>query len=303
MSEVAEGFVCGYAAIVGRPNVGKSTLLNYILGQKISITAHKPQTTRHRILGVKTTEQAQVVYLDTPGMHMQGKRAMNRYLNRAASASIDDVDVVVFVVEGDRWSEDDEMVLQRLEKVEVPIILAVNKIDKIKQKSELLPLIGELSAKRDFAAVVPVSARNKQNLEGLEAEIIKLLPESDVMIFPEDQVTDRSMRFLAAELIREKLIRALGEELPYALTVEIEKFKEEKKGRIHICARIWVERDGQKAIVIGKGGDVLKKVGQDARKDMNALFDSRVHLELWVKVREGWSDDERALRSLGYDDQ
>ena len=227
MSEVTEGFRCGYVAIVGRPNVGKSTLLNYVLGQKISITAHKPQTTRHRILGVKTTEQAQVVYLDTPGMHMQGKRAMNRYLNRAASASIDDVDVVVFVVEGDRWTEDDEMVLQRLEKVEVPVILAVNKIDKIKQKGELLPLIDNLSTKREFVAVVPISARNKQNLDGLESEIIKLMPESDVMIFPEDQVTDRSMRFLAAELIREKLIRALGEELPYALTVEIEKFKEE----------------------------------------------------------------------------
>lgn len=303
MSELAEDFRCGYVAIVGRPNVGKSTLLNYILGQKISITAHKPQTTRHRILGVKTTEKAQVVYIDTPGMHLQGKRAMNRYLNRAASASIDDVDVVVFVVEGGRWSEDDQMVLQRLEKVDAPVILAVNKIDKIKQKGELLPLIDTLSAKREFAAVVPISARSSQNLDGLQQEIEQLLPPSDLMIFPEDQVTDRSMRFLAAELIREKLIRALGEELPYALTVEIESFKEEKKGRIHICARIWVERAGQKAIVIGKGGDVLKKVGQDARKDMNALFDSRVHLELWVKVKEGWSDDERALRSLGYDDQ
>ena len=173
MSEIAEGFRCGYVAIVGRPNVGKSTLLNYVLGQKISITAHKPQTTRHRILGVKTTEQAQVVYLDTPGMHMQGKRAMNRYLNRAASASVDDVDVVVFVVEGDRWTEDDEMVLERLVKVEVPVILAVNKIDKIKQKGELLPLIDKLAAKRDFAAVVPISARSKQNLDGLESEIIK----------------------------------------------------------------------------------------------------------------------------------
>jgi len=303
MNELAEDFRCGYVAIVGRPNVGKSTLLNYILGQKISITAHKPQTTRHRILGVKTTEQAQVVYIDTPGMHLQGKRAMNRYLNRAASASIDDVHVVVFVVEGGRWNEDDQMVLQRLEKVEVPVILAVNKIDKIKQKGELLPLIDTLSSKREFSAVVPISARASQNLDGLQQEIEQLLPTSDLMIFPEDQVTDRSMRFLAAELIREKLIRALGEELPYALTVEIESFKEEKKGRIHICARIWVERAGQKAIVIGKGGDVLKKVGQDARKDMNSLFDSRVHLELWVKVKEGWSDDERALRSLGYDDQ
>ncbi len=302
MSELAEGFRCGYVAIVGRPNVGKSTLLNYILGQKISITAHKPQTTRHRILGVKTTPQAQVVYLDTPGMHLQGKRAMNRYLNRAASASIDDVDVVVFVIEGDRWHDDDQMVLERLEKVEVPIILAVNKIDKIKNKAELLPLIEKLAAKRNFTAVVPISARGNKNLDSLQQEIIQLLPESDVMAFPEDQVTDRSMRFLAAELIREKLIRALGEELPYALTVEIEKFKEEK-GRIHICARIWVERSGQKAIVIGKGGHVLKKIGEDARKDMNALFDGRVHLELWVKVKEGWSDDERALRSLGYDDQ
>ncbi len=302
MSDLAKGFRCGYVAIIGRPNVGKSTLLNYILEQKISITAHKPQTTRHRILGIKTTAQAQVIYIDTPGMHMQGKRAMNRYLNRAASASIDDVHVVVFMVEGDRWNDDDQMVLERLEKVDIPVILALNKTDKIKQKSELLPLIERLSAKRDFVAVVPISARNSDNLERLQSEIEQLLPESDSMIFPEDQVTDRSMRFLAAELIREKLIRALGEELPYALTVEIEKFKEEK-GRIHICARIWVERSGQKAIVIGKGGQVLKKVGQDARKDMNKLFDGRVHLELWVKVKEGWSDDERALRSLGYDDQ
>ncbi len=303
MSEIAEGFRCGYVAIVGRPNVGKSTLLNYILGQKISITAHKPQTTRHRILGVKTTESAQVVYLDTPGMHLQGKRAMNRYLNRAASTSIDDVDLVVFVVEAGRWTEDDQMVLQRLEKVDVPVILAINKVDKFKKKDELLPLIGELSSKREFSAVAPISARNKQNLDALQKEIEQRLPESDIMIFPEDQVTDRSMRFLAAELIREKLIRALGEELPYALTVEIEKFKEEKNGRIHICGLIWVERAGQKAIVIGKGGEVLKKVGADARKDMNSLFDTRVHLELWVKVKEGWSDDERALRSLGYDDQ
>ncbi|VAW86053.1 GTP-binding protein Era [hydrothermal vent metagenome] len=302
MSNLAEGFRCGYVAIVGRPNVGKSTLLNYILEQKISITAHKPQTTRHRILGVKTTQQAQIIYIDTPGMHMQGKRAMNRYLNRAASASIDDVNVVVFVVESDRWNGDDQMVLERLEKVEVPVILVVNKTDKIKQKSELLPVIESLSVKRKFAAVVPVSARNSDNLDRLQSEIEQLLPESKVMVFPEDQVTDRSMRFLAAELIREKLIRALGEELPYALTVEIEVFKEEKK-RIHICARIWVERSGQKAIVIGKGGEVLKRIGSDARKDMNKLFDSRVHLELWVKVKEGWSDDERALRSLGYDDQ
>ena len=208
MSKLAEGFRCGYVAIVGRPNVGKSTLLNYILEQKISITAHKPQTTRHRILGVKTTQQAQVIYIDTPGMHMQGKRAMNRYLNRAASASIDDVNVVVFVVEGDRWNGDDQMVLERLEKVDVPVILAVNKTDKIKQKSELLPVIESLSGKRKFAAVVPVSARNSDNLDRLQSEIIQLLPESDVMVFPEDQVTDRSMRFLAAELIREKIGRA-----------------------------------------------------------------------------------------------
>ncbi len=294
-------FRCGYVAIVGRPNVGKSTLLNSILGQKISITAHRPQTTRHRILGVKTGEAEQVVYVDTPGMHLGGKRAINRYMNRAASSSISDVDVVVFVVDRTRWSEEDEHVLQRLQHVEVPVVLVVNKIDEIKAKETLLPQLAKLAERREFAAVIPLSARSGEGVDRLEAQIRELLPVS-APFFPEDQVTDRSERFLAAELVREKLVRGLAQELPYATTVEIEKFTEEDGVR-HIHAVIWVERPGQKGIIIGKQGQQLKRIGEQARKEMEHAFGGKVFLQLWVKVRQGWSDDERALRSLGYQDE
>ena len=291
---------CGYIALVGRPNVGKSTLLNRILGQKISITAHRPQTTRHRILGVKTVGNAQAVYVDTPGIHQHAPKAMNRYMNRAATSTIDEVDLVVFLVEGLRWTEEDEMVLQRLAGVGKPVFLAVNKVDALTDKAKLLPYLEELARKLDFAEVFPLSARKGTNVEDLERALMARLPEG-CPLFPPDQITDRTERFLAAELVREKLTRKLGQEVPYALTVEIEQFKEQN-GRLEIAALILVDRPGQKAIVIGKGGLTLKEVGSEARKDMERLFDSKVHLQLWVKIREGWADDERALQSLGYTD-
>ena len=293
-------FHCGYVAIVGRPNVGKSTLLNRILGQKISITANRPQTTRHRILGIKTTSLSQVVYVDTPGLHLGGKRAINRYMNRTATGSISDVDVVIFVIEGMRWTEEDEHVLDRLKKTSAPVFLVVNKLDSIASKEDLLPHLKALSAKRDFVQIIPLSAQTGEGVDRLEAEIEAILPVS-TPFFPEDQITDRSERFLAAELLREKLVRLLTQELPYSTTVEIEKFSIENGVR-HIHAVIWVEREGQKGNIIGKKGQTLKKIGELARKDMERAFDGKVFLQLWVKVRSGWSDDERALRSLGYQD-
>lgn len=290
---------CGYVAIVGRPNVGKSTLLNAILGQKISITSRRPQTTRHRILGIHTIGHSQAVYVDTPGLHLGGKRAMNRYMNRTASSVLDEVDVVVFVVEGLRWTDEDQYVMKLLAAVKIPVILVVNKVDQIADKKALLPHMQVLAAKRDFAAVIPLSAKSKDNVAALEQVVLERLPVSEPF-FPEDQLTDKSERFLAAELIREKLTRRLGEELPYALTVQIQEFKDEDE-LLRISATIWVERPGQKKIVIGKDGTVLKDVGQKARLDMEKLFGHKVFLQLWVKVKEGWADDERALRSLGYE--
>ncbi|WP_414673352.1 MULTISPECIES: GTPase Era [unclassified Methylophaga] len=294
-------FRSGYVAIIGRPNVGKSTLINRILGQKLCITSRRPQTTRHRILGIKTTDQGQFIYVDTPGMHSDGKKAMNRYMNRAAAASIDDVDVVLFVVEGLKWTEDDQRVLKRIQQdARSPVILVLNKADKLSDKSDLLPQIQSLAPQYDFAAVVPISARKGMNTDVLEQEIAKLMPEGE-MIFDEDQLTDRSSRFLAGEIVREKLFRYLGQELPYSLTVEIEQFEEEE-GMYRIGAVVYVERSGQKSIVIGKKGEQLKLIGQDARLEMEQLFGCKVFLQIWVKVREGWSDNERMLKNLGYND-
>jgi len=297
----APGFRCGYIALVGRPNVGKSTLLNRLLGQKISITSKRPQTTRHRILGIKTLDTTQFVYVDTPGLHRYAGRAMNRQMNREATRALQEVDVVVFMVEGLRWTEDDDLVLKELASVSRPVVLAVNKVDLISDKQSLLPGLQSLSQKRDFAQIIPLSASKGQNVAELEAVIESLLPESGPF-FPEDQVTDRSERFLVAERVREKLFRKLGKELPYGLTVEIERFRRERN-IIHIHALIWVERQSQKAIVIGRQGRVLKEVGREARTEIESLLDSRVNLKLWVKVKEGWADDERALRSLGYLDE
>ena len=291
-------FRCGYVALVGRPNVGKSTLLNRILGQKISITSRRPQTTRHRVLGIKTGSDAQLVYVDTPGIHDYSGRAMNRHMNRTASSVLTDVDVVVFMVDGFKWTRDDELVLSKLEAIDCPVILAINKIDLLANRAELLPRLQALGDKRAFEQVVPISATKGDNIQVLEDAIEQLLPEAPAM-FPEDQVTDRPVRFLAAELVREKLFRKLGRELPYGLTVEIESFRTEA-GVTHIHALIWVERKSQKSIVIGRQGRVLKEVGTEARKDIEALIDAKVNLKLWVKIKEGWADDERALHSLGY---
>ena len=298
MSEIPE-IRSGYVALVGRPNVGKSTLMNRILGQKIAITTPKPQTTRHRILGIHTTEDTQIVFVDTPGLHRNAGKAMNRHMNRVASAAIGEVDVVAFLVDGLTWTEEDEAVLQRLQRGSPPVVLVVNKVDRIDDKNRILPHLQRLSAHMDFTEVVPLSALKGDNVDALEKALSPHLPHRD-RFYPEDQITDRSERFLAAELIREKLMLALEQELPYALSVEIESFKREE-GRLHVIAMIFVEREGQKRIVIGKGGKNLKRIGQAARLEMNRIFEEKTHLELWVKVRSGWSDDERALRSLGYE--
>ena len=289
---------CGYVAIIGRPNVGKSTLLNRILGQKLSITSPKPQTTRHQILGIKTQNHIQTIYVDTPGLHQGMKNAINRYMNRAASQVLTSVDVICFVVEGLRWTQEDEWILNKIKKIEQPIILVINKIDQIKSKTELLPHLNFLAGKANFVEVIPVSARKKDNVAILENSIAKFLPENPYF-FSEDQITDRSERFLASELIREKLMRLLQQEIPYGITVEIEEFKLKKK-MLHIGAIIYVERDGQKAIIIGTNGEQLKNIGQQARLNMEKMFDKKVFLRLWVKVKEGWSDDDRLLQSLGY---
>ena len=295
-------FRSGYVAIIGRPNVGKSTLINRVLGHKLCITSRRPQTTRHRILGIKTDDDSQLIYVDTPGLHIDDKKAMNRYMNRAAASSIDDVDVILFVVDGMNWTDEDEKVLERLKvSAKAPVILVINKMDKLADKEVMLPHIQKLSAQFDYANVFPISARKGMNLDELEKQIKQLVPEGD-LIFPEDQITDRSSRFLAAELVREQLFRHLGQELPYSITVEIEQFDDEK-GLYRIGAVIYVERDGQKAIVIGKKGDLLKSVGKDARIEMQSLFGHKVFLRLWVKVREGWGDNERMLKNLGYNDE
>lgn len=291
---------CGYVAIVGRPNVGKSTLLNHLLGQKISITSRKPQTTRHRVLGIKTEAGHQIIFVDTPGLHKGAEKAINRYMNRAATAAMRDVDLVVFVVDRTAWTEEDAMVLEQIRQGGLPCLLVVNKVDLLEDKSCLLPHLEFLAQQGNFAAILPVSALRRHNVEELEKEILKFLPVSE-HFFPEEQITDRSQRFLAAEIVREKIMRQLGEEIPYAIAVEIEEFALED-GVLHISALILVERKGQKKILVGEGGTRLRSIGSDARRDMELLFDNKVMLRLWVKVRSGWSDDERALRSLGYDD-
>jgi GTP-binding protein Era len=293
---------CGFVAIVGRPNVGKSTLMNRILGQKISITSRRPQTTRHQVTGIKTEGEAQTIYVDTPGIHIQTRdrnKAINRFMNQAAIQALRDVNAVVFLIDRTRWTDEDEVVLQRLEHLKAPVILAINKVDRLQDKASLLPWLESIGARRDFAAIVPISAKHGTNVPELEAEVARHLPES-VHYFPEEQITDKSQRFLAAELVREKVMRQLGDELPYQMTVEIEEFRDE--GRIiHISALMLVERQGQKKILIGENGERIKSIGREARLDMERALDAKVMLNLWVKVKRGWSDDERALKSLGYD--
>ncbi len=290
---------CGFITIVGRPNVGKSTLLNKILGQKISITARKPQTTRHQILGIKTENNTQAVYVDTPGIHKHRGKALNRSMMRAVKNSLADVDVIIFMTDTLAWNEDDQQILAMIQKIQTPIILAVNKVDRIKDKKALLPFLQALDEKYQFTAMVPVSAKDGTNVDQLEQDVAKLLPENPFH-FAEDQITDRSERFLVTEIIREKLTRLLGQELPHELTVAIESFKEKDK-IINIAAVIYVERPGQKIIIIGKKGDKLKEVGTKARLDIEKLLGKKVYLQLWVKIKRGWSDDETMLQNLGYE--
>ncbi|MCC5879231.1 MAG: GTPase Era [Idiomarina sp.] len=289
----------GFVAIVGRPNVGKSTLLNQILQQKISITSKKAQTTRHRILGIATEGRDQVVYVDTPGLHSDEKKAINRLMNRAASSSIGDVDLVLFVVDSTVWTDDDQMVLEKIKRSQRPVVLIINKIDQVKDKGELLPHIQKISGLHTFADILPMIARSGEHVPVLKKIVNEYLHEG-VHMFPDDYVTDRSMRFMAAEAVREKLMRLTGDELPYSTTVEVEKYETHDNGTTHIHALILVERESQKRMVIGQGGSKLKEVGQQARRDIEKLVGGKVHLILWVKVKSGWADDERALRSLGY---
>lgn len=289
---------CGYVAIVGRPNVGKSTLLNHILGMKLSITSRKPQTTRHQILGVKTVDAVQTVYVDTPGIHQRSGTAINKYMNRAATSVLADVDVVLFVVQANKWTEEDQAIIEKLKLVNSPVVLAINKTDILADKEQLLPIIEKLSTLYDFTDIIPVSALSGINIDTLEKKLSPLLPENE-HFYPDDQVTDRSMRFLASEIIREKLVRELGQELPYTSAVVVDKYDEDED-IVRIHATIFVESAGQKAIIIGKKGARLKSIGTKARVDISTMVDSKVYLNLWVKVREGWSNDEIALRGLGY---
>ena len=301
--KIAESLVktyCGYIAIVGRPNVGKSTLLNHLLKQKISITSRKPQTTRHRILGITSEGQHQCVFIDTPGVNAGESKTLNRIMNDTVLNVINDVDVVLFVVEKLNFNSGDIRVLDLLKRINVPVILAINKIDLIKTKSEFLPHIKKLAALFQFNEIVPISASTGYNLDSLSKLASSLLPESP-FLFPVDQITDRSLKFLAAELIREKITRQLGDEVPYDATVEIENFKKNEK-ILSIDALILVDRPGQKKIIVGKGGSRLKKIGSVAREDMEKIFDKKIMLKLWVKVKGGWADDQRALQSLGYFD-
>ena len=293
-------FRSGYAVLVGRPNVGKSTLLNRLLGQKLAITSHKPQTTRHRILGIKSREDGQIVFVDTPGIHERGNKAMSHYLNRTAHTALIDVDVAVFVVQALAWTSEDERVLSAVVKAGVPTILAVNKVDLVEPKEKLLPFLQTLAERHSFVDVIPVSASRGDNADALMQAVLDRLPEGEP-VFPEDQITDRSERFFAAELLREQLIRRYHRELPYAITVESERF-EEDDGRYLIGAVIWVEREGQRAILLGKGGQAMKETATAARKAMNDFFQTRVHLEVWIKVKKSWSSDEAGLSRLGYTD-
>jgi len=293
------GYRCGLVAVIGRPNVGKSTLINAIMGRKISIVTAKPQTTRHRILAVHTTDAAQLIFVDTPGMHRQAGKAMNRLMNRTAANALTDADAILFVSDATRWTDEDDAVLKRLQAVDVPVIAVLNKIDRVQPKEKLLGTIADMAARREFAEIVPVSAQRHDNLERLLTLLPPFLPESPPL-FPDDMLTDRSPEFQAAEVIREKLTLMLHQEVPYGLTVQIERFAEDDGG-MAIDATIWVERSSQKGIVVGKGGAVLKRVGTEARRELKEQLGRSVHLELWVKVKSNWADNEADLANLGYE--
>ena len=290
----------GYVALIGRPNVGKSTLMNQLLGQKVSIVTYKPQTTRQRIAGIKTTREGQVVYLDTPGIHASAGRALNRYMNRVAKATFRDVEAVLFLLEAGRWTRQDRAISKLLAQLDIPVFLVINKVDTLDNKQDLLSYVQEVTQDHEYAEVLMISALKNQGVEELEQRVLERLPFS-MPFYDEDQITDRSERFLAAEFLREALTLRLHQELPYSLTVVIEQFK--RQGEVvHIHAIIWVERDSQKQIVIGKGGQVLKQIGRDARKALEELLGEKVFLQTWVKVSKDWSRSERMLERMGFDD-
>ena len=292
-------FQSGSIAVVGRPNVGKSTLINELIGQKLSITSHRPQTTRHRINAIDTQKAYQMVFVDTPGIHIGNNKAINSYMNRAASSSLSDVDIIIWMVEVFKWTKEDARVLEHLSKVDVPVLLCINKIDKASTVDKILPFLEILSEKFNATEVFPISAFDRSDIKKFRDLILKYLPEQ-AAIFDEDFITDRSQKFVISEFIREKLMRNLSNELPYDITVEIEKF--ELDGNLHrIAARIFVDKTSQKSIVIGQNGAMLKKIGKESRETIEGFLETKVFLELWVKVRQGWSDDKRALASLGYD--
>jgi GTP-binding protein Era len=290
---------CGMVAVIGRPNVGKSTLINAVMGRKVSIVTAKPQTTRHRILAVHSGDAAQIIFVDTPGLHRNAGKAMNRLMNRTAANALADADVILFVSDATRWTSEDEDVLQRLKQAHAPVVAVLNKIDKVHPREKLLDALGLMAARHDFAEIIPISAHKHDNLDQLMAILPNFLPESPPL-FPEDMHTDRSKEFHAAEVIREKLTLMLHQELPYGLTVQVERYVADDKG-VTINAVIWVERDSQKGIVVGKNGGVLKKVGRSARLELKEQLGSNVHLELWVKVKTNWADNEKDLMSLGYE--
>jgi GTP-binding protein Era len=290
---------CGLVAVIGRPNVGKSTLINAVMGRKVSIVTAKPQTTRHRILAVHTSDDAQIIFVDTPGLHRKAGKAMNRLMNRTAAHALSDADVVLFVSDATRWTDEDDDVLKRLTKVRAPVLAVINKIDRVAPREKLLELISAMAGRREFAEIVPVSALKQDNLDDLMGLLPGFLPESPPL-FPEDMHTDRSREFHAGEVIREKLTLMLHQELPYGLTVQIERYLEDEKG-VTINAIIWVERDSQKGIVVGKGGAALKRVGREARLELKEQLGRSVHLELWVKVKSNWADSEQDLANLGYE--
>lgn len=289
---------CGFVGIVGRPNVGKSTLLNHILGFKLSITSSKPQTTRHRLLGIATEENTQVVYVDTPGLHQKAKNTLNRYLNQAALRALRDLNLVLWVIDCQQFTADDEWVASHLKKIDIPVILVLNKIDKLKQRSDLLPLLQHYQEKTGISEMIPVCALNGEQIPTLKKNIVNYLPDSP-FFFAENQISDRNDAFLITEIIREKLMRSLEKELPYALTVTIEALAEEKD-LLRVATIIWVEKESHKPIVIGRQGDHLKKIGKLARKHIEDHFGKQCYLQLWVKVKSGWTDNKKALQQFGY---
>lgn len=291
-------FQTGYVALIGKPNTGKSTLMNALIGEKVSITAHRPQTTRHQILGIKTTDNYQCIFVDTPGLHDDNHKAIHRYMNRAAASMFTEADLICVLLDVKRFNRNDEKILQRVSKFE-KVIVVLNKIDQV-TRAACLPMMKQIAEFAPGREIVPVSALKRDNLDRLETLIVAQLPLGAPQ-FPDDQITDKSMRFITAEIIREKLFRVLKQELPYSITVNIDHYKEETD-LTRISATVWVERSSQKGIVIGKNGSLLKKIGSLARTDIERLLDTQVYLQLWVKIREGWADDEKSLAAFGYSD-